>query len=51
MVSKRFKTFSEEYESMNKRILASYDIRINPDYTELVNAIEDNKVKRLTNII
>lgn len=36
---------------MSKRMIPSYDIRINPDYTDLIAAIEENRVKRMTTII
>lgn len=36
---------------MNKRLLASYDINQNQDYSELISAIEENRIKRATTLI
>lgn len=37
---KNFGTYNEEYPKMSQRMIASYDIRLNDKYTEIIKAVD-----------
>lgn len=40
----KFLPYEDEYEEMNKRQIASYEIKLNPKYADLVKALENGSM-------
>lgn len=50
VIDRRIKTYDKEYVEMSKRMISSYNIKLNPKYGEIIHGLEGGDFDSLADV-